>query len=307
MSALLKKPRQWAFNPGLVDKKWAWLWKNIDVNISLAASATLREAFVFRPPVDPQYGYVLSRVTSPAGIYVKQDTGTFSFVNTPLGLALRTNSGAINNNASIFLTGTGRMLEGAAQATLAFYLRIHTVNRDTANESIIYEEWPVVAAARTMLFRYEPGGGGVLDGFVFTGSQIGGDFSSATSMEDGEFHVCILRYDGVELSCWFDGVKDPTTFAATGTLGEGSGAAASLFGPNPVQFTTDGGQFDVLTGIIDARAWHDDFIRLYSRDPFGPFRMADDGSGVLFGIAAVVAAVNRGIRHMLVTVGRLIN
>jgi len=88
-----------------------------------------------------------------------------------------------------------------------------------SSEFTIISQWP--SGQRNVLLRYDANANDV-EFFTYTSSQVGGGCDISTAFEDREYHHICARYDGAEMAMYFDGVKNATTFAQTGNLGEGS-------------------------------------------------------------------------------------
>ncbi len=210
-------------------------------------------------------------------------TGDSATVVDTAGIGWKTNHGASTDNRGLIIRSTTEgTLHGFEKCTILAYLKVHSENRDDTNEHVIYHEWD--SNKRTVLFRYDPNSNR-MEGGVFGDDQQFDEFSAASDIDDGEFHLVVMRYNGARVSLWLDGIEDSTGVIAAGTLGEGTPSESDW--SISASTTNDGGQYIWSWAAVFAEAWSDDEIRKLSVDPFGPFRRFDE-AGVVFDSVIVV-------------------
>ncbi len=265
-----QKPEPWAYDKSLVEPEWEWYWGKSHKSIVTFDIPVINDAEIF-------YDHSAKVFRGLSG------SGSSVSVVTELGLGWKTNFDSSATARGVAL-GTD-LLNGAASATALAYIKMHSESRDNTNEHIIYHE---NATTFAMLFRYDPAAN-TMEGFVHNGTtQVGGNFSSASDIDDGKFHAVALRYDGANIEFFLDGVKDATSFAQTGVLTGGAGATAVWSGG----IAADGGQYIWLQAAAYREALSDGEIQQWANDPFGPFRMMDETAGLLAIEAAAAGVLN---------------
>ncbi len=246
MSAILKKPRQWAFSLGLVAPEWGWfykgdegtwpLWENSGSS-ARDVSANRRDATLV--------GTDIEWTGSPLGITIHQ-TGTNdnyldlgSASQFPMGATAGqpfTIGGLFTHFSSIPLRGNFGYFDG----TRAFQQQT-----DDPEWRILYGISPfdnisggsyVTSTARTFLVTFSDSGVGR---FYINGTLIGTDASVT-----GDFTPSGVNF----------------LVGARGTTSGGADNELDAY---------------IHAFLIRSREWTSKEVQVWSRDPFGPFRMVD--------------------------------
>jgi hypothetical protein len=263
------KPAPWAIASGLVAPEWRWFWEKKHKSILL-----------FQPPI-PNDNERVWDYSAKIFRDLNDSTGGSKEEITEVGSCWKSNHESSGSERGLRLADTG-FLFGEPHATIVAYLKLHNENRDNTNEHTIYAEWDANGA---LLFWYDPAANR-LEGFIFTGTTASVNFSAASDIDDGEFHTVALRYDGAIINGFTDGVKDANSTSKTGTLGGATGGVADWARRD--NSSADAGQYLWAWAACFADVLSDAQILSLARDPFGPFRMADEAR-IVYDLAAVAA------------------
>ena len=253
------KPDEWGFDSGLVATKWGWFWSHIGFCFPFWSSLQITD--LARRSI----------ISDPSGT----DTTRFTFKGG----------------------GIHRTSEGGGEA---FY---------TVNSGITQNQYTLISVATVeqndfikSFFDDDSGGGDRKFQFradtnedaqfiVFNTAGAAFTATGTTRLLHPAIHVIIARVLGSVGSIWIDGIKEDEV-TITGSP-ETPNTTVRLFERKVAAFTPFfGTQF--MIAAID-RAFSDSEIEIVSRDPFGPFRMADEIPVV--GLSVAFTSANLALHH----------
>lgn len=279
----LRQPQPWGHSPGQVEPGWDWFWRP---GVNLTAGLFWKAGDL--------YDYAAHRrptIISTAGAAPVWRV-------TPTGQSLRLNGDAHTGGDTIELTHLGSTaLDGLTAFTYAVHFTF--IGSSSADEDSLGLQWSALqggvdANASRILVRYDSLNGEV-DFFTDTGTTAG--LTGAASLADGRPHVVVFRYNSphAEKSIWLDGARIAQTGAHTGALKSDSHSKLpEVFGGHLVTDSarTDSPRVDAHGWTFHRRAWADAEIVKFSRDPFGPYRLARPRvAGVLGAGASIIPRV----------------
>ena len=219
------------------------------------------------------------------------------------GRSIELNDDAHTGGDTIELTNLGTaVFDGLLQFTYAIhftYIGTNSINEDTLGLQWTFLQGTSDSDAARILVRYDSQNN-ELDFFTFTSSGVG--FSAGVSIEDDLPHAVVFRYDSANAikDIWVDGIMVGSIGSQTGALSSDTAhtKVPELFGGHLVTTSSfsDSPRVRGHAWALHSRAWTDDQIRQWSRDPFGPFRMRDD-IPVVPSLSTVFTSANLALHH----------
>lgn len=269
----LMKPSMWAITPGLVPLEWQWFWgPNLQIATVFWAGQGVPVNYVANPVADATIAG--SKAWGQVGTSQSWGAGTRGTVFTFSG----TNTDRIEAKRWAEVGGTGE-LSGVAllrRKDSSSNNRLFN-NRGDATAGEEGWGWNIIAATDTQRF-----------------TEFGvSDLDGTKVITDTDWHVWGFSYRSNDTCRFFtDGVFDSASAAGTivaPILTDGNfllGAIQSISGnPLSVEHNEDWGIACLFnTFLTDAQHV------VIARDPFGPFRMAEEAR-VVYDLAAVAAGL----------------
>jgi len=247
MSALLKKPRKWAFNPGLVAPEWEWFW----------------EGCIGAWPFWESAGNKVLDISS------FNQAGTF--VNTPTWGADARGPTVDFQAASSDHIDVGTAGHLSLPGVMSVLCVHHMNDNYTSSQSLV--GWANSSAS----LNYDLEFGRTNNKYSWLNNSTAITLDSTRSISDNNIHViCVTRGGGTgdwDISMFIDGVLD----GATTTVENPNDAAGSRLGIAKLgNFGTFKYEGSISLMVLWDKTLTDDQAIKITRDPFGPFRMGED-------------------------------
>ncbi len=283
MSALLKKPRKWAFNLGLVAPEWEWFWNSAEVMVISWGSTPID---LVRQRIGTLNGNPEKKALLGIGdsFYMDADADNVEFNHSIVPGDKFTFFNVFNFDKNSVSPNDVHRLHGMSSGIRAFIALTYN-NEDDASPNLMTAVSQVIGGASSTTRT------------LFNNILKDRPYAQAVSIHGGGTGSL---YTGILQDMLTGEIKEVPASTTLGTV-PGAGDGLMQLGAERA-IPTFGFAGGIAVGGVLRGTFPNELLKRLVCDPFGPFRMDDEVGVVLTVSVGDVSFLPRprGMRHMLV-------